>query len=67
LRKDQQFSNRAVNPLCILLIACFHDQNKLAFLKGRLLTSQSEQFKKINLKVPIGWKKASLPKKPVLF
>jgi len=28
------------------LIACLHDQNKSEFLEGRLLSSQSEQFKK---------------------
>jgi len=25
-------------------LACLHDQNKMAFLKGRLLSSQSELF-----------------------
>jgi len=39
----------------------------VAFLKGRLLSSQSEQFKKYIQKALIGWKKASPPKKPLLF
>jgi len=29
------------------LIACLHDQNKSGFLKGQLLSSQSEQFEKL--------------------
>jgi len=32
---------------------------EVAFLEGRLLSSQSEQFKKL-LKALIGWKKAGL-------
>jgi len=34
---------------------------KVAFLKGRILTSQSEQLKIIQ-KAPIGWKKTGPPK-----
>jgi len=41
-------------------------KTKVAILKGRLLTSQSEQFKIIQ-KAPIGWKKVGPPKKPVLL
>jgi len=41
-------------------------KTKLAFLDGRLLFSQSEQFKKL-WKALFGWKKASLLKKPFLF
>jgi len=39
---------------------------KMAFMEGRLLSSQSEQQKSIQ-KALIGWKKAGLPKKPLLF
>jgi len=38
-------------------------KTKVAFLEGWLLSSQSEQFKKLL----IGWKKAGPPKKPHLF
>jgi len=36
-------------------------KTKVAFLEGRLLSSQSEQFEKFQ-KALIGWKKASPPK-----
>jgi len=39
---------------------------KMAFLKGRLLSSQSEQFKSIQ-KALIGWKKAGPPKSHFCF
>jgi len=39
---------------------------KVTFLKGRLLSSQSEQLKSIQ-KALIGWKKTGPPKKPLLF
>jgi len=38
----------------------------VAFLKGQLLSSQSEQFKNYS-KTLIGWKIADSPKKPLLF
>jgi len=41
-------------------------KTKVAFLEGRLLSSQSEQIKSIQ-KSLIGWKKAGLLKKPLLF
>jgi len=41
-------------------------KTKMAFLEGRLLSSQSEQFKSF-LKALIGWKKAGPPEKPFLF
>jgi len=48
------------------LLACLHGQNKVAFLEGRLLFSQSEQSEKFQ-KVLIGWKKPALQKKPLLL
>jgi len=50
-------------------------KTKVAFLEGRLLTSQSEQYKtyskSFNLKsiqkALTGWKKADPPKRPLLF
>jgi len=41
-------------------------KTKVAFLEGRLLFIQSEQFEKFS-KALIGWKKAGPPKKPLLF
>jgi len=41
-------------------------KTKVAFLKGQLLTNQTEQYKIIP-KAPIGWKKAGPLKKPLLF
>jgi len=41
-------------------------KTKVAFLAGRLLTSQSEQLKSIQ-KALTGWKKAGPPKMPLLF
>jgi len=41
-------------------------KTKVAFLEGRILSSQSEQFKKYT-KTLINWKKAGPPKKPPLF
>jgi len=32
----------------VILLACLHDQNKSGFLKGRFLTSQSEQSEKFS-------------------
>jgi len=40
-------------------------KTKVAFLEGRLLSSQPKQSKKL-LKSLIGWKKAGPPKKPLL-
>jgi len=41
-------------------------KTKMAFLEGRLLSSQSEQFKKYSIRSE--WlKKAGPPKKPLLF
>jgi len=37
---------KAEFSLCDTFIACLHDQNKVPFLEGQLLSSQSEQFKK---------------------
>jgi len=44
-------------------------KTKVAFLEGRLLSIQSEQSEKFSKteKTLIGWKKASPPKKPLLF
>jgi len=47
-------------------LACLYDQNKGGFLKGRLLSSQSEQFNSIQIAL-IGWKKAGPPKKSLFF
>jgi len=41
-------------------------KTKVAFLEGRILSSQSEQSEKF-FKALIGWKKAGPPKKPLLF
>jgi len=41
-------------------------KTKVAFLEGRLLSSQSEQLEKFS-KALIGWKKAGPPIKPLLF
>jgi len=41
-------------------------KTKVALLKGRLLSSQIEKFKKYS-KTLIGWIKAGPPKKPLLF
>jgi len=41
-------------------------KTKVPFLEGRFLSSQSEQFKSIQ-KALIGWKKASPPKRSLLF
>jgi len=41
-------------------------KTKVAVLEGRLLSSQSEQLKNYS-KILIGWKKAGLLKKPLLF
>jgi len=41
-------------------------KTKAAFLEGRILSSQSEQFEKFS-KSSDGWKKAGPPKKPLLF
>jgi len=41
-------------------------KTKVDFLKGRLLSSQSEQSEKFS-KALIGWKKAGPPKRPFLF
>jgi len=47
------------------LIACLHDQNKSGFLEGRLLTSQSEQFK--NYSKSSYWLEKSRPSKKAAF
>jgi len=39
---------------------------KVAFLEGRLLSSQSEQSEKFS-NILIGWKKAGLKKEPLLY
>jgi len=41
-------------------------KTKVVFLGGRLLSSQSEQFKEYK-KALINWKKVGPPKKPLLF
>jgi len=41
-------------------------KTEVAFLEGRLLSSQSEKIKKYS-KSLIGWKKAGLLKQPLLF
>jgi len=46
-------------------IACLHDQNKSVFLKGRLLSSQSEQFEKFS-KSP-NWLEKSRPSKKATY
>jgi len=48
------------------LLACLHDQNKVAFLEGRLLSSQSEQSEKFS-KSPDWLEKSRPSKKPFLF
>jgi len=39
----------------------------VAFLEGRILSSQSEQFEESFQKALIGWIKAGPPKTPLLF
>jgi len=41
-------------------------KTKVTYLEGRLLSSQSEQFKKYS-KTSNGWKKAGPPKKTIFF
>jgi len=41
-------------------------KTKVAFLEGRLLSSQSEHLKSFQ-KALIDWKKAGPPKEPLLF
>jgi len=48
------------------IIACLHDQTKVAYLEGRLFSSQSELLETFQIAL-IGWIKAVPPKKPFLF
>jgi len=41
-------------------------KTKVAFLEGRLVSSQSQLFKNFS-NFLIGWIKAGIPKKPLLF
>jgi len=47
------------------IIACLHDQNKVAFLEGRLLSSQSEQSE--NFSKSPDWLEKSRPSFKVTF
>jgi len=51
--------------ICRSILAYLHDQTKSGFFGGPF-SSQSEQFKRF-LKALIGRKKATPPKKPLLF
>jgi len=51
--------------LPLLLVACLHDQTKVAFLKGWLFSCQSEQFEKF-FKTS-DWLEKSRPSKKATF
>jgi len=48
------------------VLACLHDQTKVAYLEGQLFFSQSEFLKTFQTALT-GWIKAGPPKKPLLF